>query len=234
MNHVDHLTGSSNDSLELFGSGGSMTPFFFLFFGETCSNSSYSWHMDRGEGEAKRVRTLNTRVKWLGWGENSKSGAPVTGRRRKSFTVVRKLACRGKLSLSLSFSLSRFLSLPCSPFVSDPSLHTGPPLFRLFPSFRREIKEEGAGSTSVWSSHCLCLKFFRAYPPRIFLFSFQTSIEETSWMTMENWEEKYRVIRYIYIHVSYCNFVNDCCFNPRIPFYSFLFGIEIIIYYSFM
>ena len=105
MNHVDHLTGSSNDSLELFGRG-SMTPFFFLFFGETCSNSSYSWHTDRGEGEAKRVRTLNTRVKWLGWGENSKSGAPVTGRRRKSFTVVRKLACRGKLSLSLFFSLA--------------------------------------------------------------------------------------------------------------------------------
>lgn len=115
MNHVDHLTGSSNDSLELFGRG-SMTPFFFLFFGETCSNSSYSWHTDRGEGEAKRVRTLNTRVKWLGWGENSKSGAPVTGRRRKSFTVVRKLACRGKLSLSLflsrvsSSSLARLLS----------------------------------------------------------------------------------------------------------------------------
>lgn len=106
------MISSSNDSLESLPkktSRGSMTPFFFFFFGETRGNSSYVL-VTHGWRGAKRVGTLNTRVKWLGWGENSKSGAPVTGRRRKSFTVVRKLACRGKLSLPLSSTLA--LPLP--------------------------------------------------------------------------------------------------------------------------
>lgn len=79
----------------------------------------------------------------------------------KAGTVVRKLASRGKLSLlrlpHLCLPLIRPFPFPAaswSPFVSNPSLHTGLPLFRLFPLCRGDKGMEERGQP-LTPSHCL-------------------------------------------------------------------------------
>lgn len=206
------MISSSNDSLESLPkktSRGSMTPFFFFFFGETRGNSSYVL-VTHGWRGAKRVGTLNTRVKWLGWGENSKSGAPVTGRRRKSFTVVRKLACRGN-SHSLCLRLSRFLFLAfcLRPFFAYWATII-PPLSLLSP---RDKGRRGVNLCAIVSLSLL--QAFRAYLIFFFFFSFQTLWMGELWRWCRG---KLRVTILVYtffiIRVLFCWWFNPrwCCF----------------------
>lgn len=109
----------------------------------------------------------------------------MTGRRRKSFTVVRKLPCRGKFTLSFSLFLSLTLALPLPPllaFCLRPFFAYWatiiPPLSLLSP---RDKGRRGVNLCVIVSLSLL--EAFRAHLPDIFLFSFQRRKNvETLWM----------------------------------------------------